>query len=240
MPVVLAKAEAERVATGKEDTRWTVSPTLVAVPRLSAGTIAAINSVPRYIACSRVTKRPIFDSSARQSTPTPPWSSSRSPTTIPSASFIRPPLGLVHREMLDAQGRFPLHLRHGVRHVPLAASADYGAGAGRCRRRRFLAGAAPEVMAKNDWSLRDLYRTLDLPGKNPLRDARTTGYGRARGLRHETQGRSAGVPAGAEQGSGGAGDGGRRRDAAGAAALRGKMPDRRSPTIARERSEARP
>ena len=25
-------------------------------------------------------------------------------------------------------------------------------------------------MAENNWSLRDLYRTLDLPGKNPLRD----------------------------------------------------------------------
>jgi len=25
-------------------------------------------------------------------------------------------------------------------------------------------------MAENRWSLRDLYRTLDLPGKNPLRD----------------------------------------------------------------------
>ena len=28
-----------------------------------------------------------------------------------------------------------------------------------------------KVMAENNWSLRDLYRTLDLPGKNPLRDA---------------------------------------------------------------------
>ena len=27
-----------------------------------------------------------------------------------------------------------------------------------------------KVMADNNWSLRDLYRTLDLPGKNPLRD----------------------------------------------------------------------
>jgi hypothetical protein len=27
-----------------------------------------------------------------------------------------------------------------------------------------------KVMAVNGWSLRDLYRTLDLPGKNPLRD----------------------------------------------------------------------
>jgi hypothetical protein len=28
-----------------------------------------------------------------------------------------------------------------------------------------------EVMAKMNWSLRDLYRTLDEPGSNPLRDA---------------------------------------------------------------------
>ena len=28
-----------------------------------------------------------------------------------------------------------------------------------------------EVIAKNEWSLRNLYRTLELPGKNPLRDA---------------------------------------------------------------------
>lgn len=28
-----------------------------------------------------------------------------------------------------------------------------------------------KVMEENQWSLRDLYRTLDLPGKNPLRDA---------------------------------------------------------------------
>lgn len=26
-------------------------------------------------------------------------------------------------------------------------------------------------MAENDWSLRDLYRTLELPGQNPLRTA---------------------------------------------------------------------
>ena len=28
-----------------------------------------------------------------------------------------------------------------------------------------------EVMQRQGWSLRDLYRTLDTPGKNPLRDA---------------------------------------------------------------------
>ncbi|ANC70678.1 hypothetical protein [Deinococcus radiodurans] len=28
-----------------------------------------------------------------------------------------------------------------------------------------------KVMREQGWSLRDLYRTLDMPGKNPLRDA---------------------------------------------------------------------
>jgi hypothetical protein len=28
-----------------------------------------------------------------------------------------------------------------------------------------------KVMSANNWSLRDLYRTLELPGDNPLRDA---------------------------------------------------------------------
>jgi hypothetical protein len=28
-------------------------------------------------------------------------------------------------------------------------------------------------MAENHWSLRDIYRTLEQPGKNPLRDAQT-------------------------------------------------------------------
>jgi hypothetical protein len=33
-----------------------------------------------------------------------------------------------------------------------------------------LRGLRRKVMAENNCSLRDLYRTLDLPGKNPLRD----------------------------------------------------------------------
>src|SRR5271170_1290324 len=30
-----------------------------------------------------------------------------------------------------------------------------------------------EIMSANEWSLRDLYRTLEAPGDNPLRDAHT-------------------------------------------------------------------
>ena len=36
---------------------------------------------------------------------------------------------------------------------------------------RRLAALRREVMAKMNWSLRDLYRTLEEPGANPLRDA---------------------------------------------------------------------
>lgn len=36
---------------------------------------------------------------------------------------------------------------------------------------RALGHAGSEVMAKMNWSLRDLYRTLEEPGSNSLRDA---------------------------------------------------------------------
>ena len=35
-----------------------------------------------------------------------------------------------------------------------------------------------KVMADNNWSLRDLYRTLDVPGLNPLRDVLAGDLGR--------------------------------------------------------------
>ena len=36
---------------------------------------------------------------------------------------------------------------------------------------RALRALRREIMAANDWSLRDLYRTLEIPGQNRLRDA---------------------------------------------------------------------
>ncbi len=62
MPVVLERAAKERVATGKEVTRYgRIAQRWWQFYDYRPGTIAAINAVPRYIACSRVTKRPIIE-----------------------------------------------------------------------------------------------------------------------------------------------------------------------------------
>ena len=62
MPDVLAKAEAEKKATGKETTRWTrMANRWWQFRDYQPGTMAAIGRVPRYVACPRVTKRPVFE-----------------------------------------------------------------------------------------------------------------------------------------------------------------------------------
>ncbi len=67
MPVVLAKAEAEKKAQGKEVTRYTrIAQRWWQFYDYRPGTIAAINSVPRWIALSRTSKRPIFEFISQQ------------------------------------------------------------------------------------------------------------------------------------------------------------------------------
>jgi hypothetical protein len=62
MPDVLAKAEAEKEATGKETTRWTrMANRWWQFRDYQPGTMAAIARLRRYIACPRVTKRPTFE-----------------------------------------------------------------------------------------------------------------------------------------------------------------------------------
>jgi len=58
---VLEKAEAEKRATGRESTRWTrMAEKWWQFRDYQPGTMAAIARIDRYIACPRVTKRPIF------------------------------------------------------------------------------------------------------------------------------------------------------------------------------------
>ncbi len=62
MPDVLAKAEAEKKATGRESTRWTrMANRWWQFRDYQPGTMAAIARLPRYTACPRVTKRPTFE-----------------------------------------------------------------------------------------------------------------------------------------------------------------------------------
>ncbi len=62
LPGTLAKAEAEKKAQGKEVTRYTrIAERWWQFYDHRPGTVAAINSVPRWIALSRTSKRAIFE-----------------------------------------------------------------------------------------------------------------------------------------------------------------------------------
>ena len=61
-PAVLERAEKEKEDTGKENTRWTRMATRWWKFRdYQPGTMSTIAAIPRYIACSRTTRRPIFE-----------------------------------------------------------------------------------------------------------------------------------------------------------------------------------
>ena len=62
MPDVLAKAKAEKAATGKESTRWTrMANRWWHFRDYQPGAMSALAKLSRYIACPRVTKRPAFE-----------------------------------------------------------------------------------------------------------------------------------------------------------------------------------
>jgi SAM-dependent methyltransferase len=133
---------------------------------------AAIDRIPRYVVCSRVTKRPIFEFLSATIRP------DSSLTVFPLAddySFGILQSG-IHFEWFKARcSTLESRLRYTSDTVfdtfpwpqtptrPQIESVAREAVALRQLRR--------EVMAKMSWSLRDLYRTLDDPGSNPLRDA---------------------------------------------------------------------
>jgi hypothetical protein len=170
---VVAHAEEEKRATGKTTTRWTrVAERWWQFRDYQPGTMAAIAGVKRYIAISRVTKRPIFDFVSSKIHP------DNALVVFPmqddySFGILQ---GDLHFEWFKArcstlEGRY----RYTSATVfdtfawPQAPTKkqikDVAAAAVALRKLR------REIMAQLDYSLRDLYRTLDEPGANPLRDA---------------------------------------------------------------------
>ncbi len=133
--------------------------------------LRAISQIPRYIACARVTKRPIFvfvDSAIRPNDAL---------TAFPLAddySFGILQSG-IHFEWFKARcsalkgdfrytsdtvfDTFPWPQKPG--RAQIKAVAEAGVALRTLRR---------ETMRKLNYSLRDLYRTLEQPGDNPLRD----------------------------------------------------------------------
>lgn len=134
--------------------------------------IEKISTLPRYIACGQVTKRPIFEFVAS--------------VIRPNAALIVFPLAddysfgilqsSMHWEWLKARGST---LTERFRYTSDTVFDSFPwPQAPTPEQVRAVAGAAVElralrnkVMKAQGWSLRDLYRTLDTPGKNPLRDA---------------------------------------------------------------------
>ncbi len=173
MPSVLARAEKEKKDTGKEVTRYTrIAARWWQFYDYRPGTINGINSVPRYVAVSRVTKRPIFEFVAQAIHPD---------TTIvafPMAddySFGILQSG-IHFEWFKArcstlESRFRYTSDTVFDSFPWPQAPTRKQIEAVAKEAVALRQFRREVMAKMNWSLRDLYRTLEEPGSNPLRDA---------------------------------------------------------------------
>jgi hypothetical protein len=173
MPSVLARAEKEKKDTGKEVTRYTrIAERWWQFYDYRPGTIAAINSVPRYVAISRVTKRPIFEFVSNG--------------IHPDTTIVAFPLAddysfgilqsVIHFEWFKARcsslkGDFRYTSDTVFDSFPWPQSPTRNQLEAVAREAVALRQLRREVMAKMDWSLRDLYRTLEEPGSNPLRDA---------------------------------------------------------------------
>ncbi len=173
LPSVTARAAKEQADTGNEVTRYTrILERWWQFYDYRPGTIAAINSVPRYIAVSRVTKRPIFEFISSE------IHADTALVVFPLAddySFGILQSG-VHFEWFKARcstlkgdyrytsdtvfDSFPWPQSPTKKQIEAVAEAAVAV-----RKLRH------EIMRKLDYSLRDLYRTLEDPGENPLRTA---------------------------------------------------------------------
>jgi hypothetical protein len=173
MPVVLKKAEKEKKLTGKESTRWSrMAEKWWHFRDWQPGTMRAISKISRYVACSRVTKRPIFEFISSGIHPDGavvvfPFSDNYSFGILHSnlhaewfkarCSSLKGDSRYTSETVFDT---FPWPQNLSEKHVKIIAEAS-----------QELRDLRNSVMKKNDLSLRDIYKSLESPGKNPLRDA---------------------------------------------------------------------
>jgi SAM-dependent methyltransferase len=173
MPDVFQHAEREKVATGKASTRWTrLAQRWWQLRDQQPGTIAAINSVPRYIACSRVTRWPIFEFISSEIHPDNtlvvfPFADDYSFGILQSGLHAEwfaarcSTLGTGFRYTNDTVfDTFPWPQKPTRAQIKAVANAAVA-----------LRALRTETMRRLNYSLRDLYRTLEQPGDNALRNA---------------------------------------------------------------------
>jgi hypothetical protein len=176
MPDVLAKAEVEKKATGKESTRWTrMANRWWQFRDYQPGTMAAIAMLPRYIACPRVTKRPAFEFISSGIHPdnalavfafADDYSFGIMQSGIHWAWFTAKCSTLTARFRYTSDtvfDTFPWPQAPTLKQINAVVVAA-----------RELRNLRHEIMQDNGWSLRELYKSLETPGENRLRDAHAT------------------------------------------------------------------
>lgn len=172
LPKVLARAEKEKVDTGKEITRYTrIAQRWWQFYDYRPGTIAAINSVPRWIGLSRTSKRPIFEFMSQQIHADSKLmvfafaddysfgtlsSDLHWRWTIARGSTLKRDQNYTSDTVFDTFPWPQKPTRGQIKEVAEAAVA--------------LRTLRRGTMQKLNCSLRALYRTLEQPGDNPLRD----------------------------------------------------------------------
>lgn len=171
MPEMEAKAKREREETGKEKgPRQSHFQKWWRLWRSRGEMLEQISRVPRYIGCSRLTKRPIFEFIHPEIHP----SDVVQVFPLPDDYSFGILQSAIHWEWFNARcSTFKRDFRYTSNTVfdsfpfpqspKLAQVKKVAAAAVKLRQLR------RKVMADNQWSLRELYRTLDLPGENPLR-----------------------------------------------------------------------
>jgi hypothetical protein len=173
MRVVLDKAEAEKAATGKDSTRWTrMAEHWWLFRDYQPGMMAAIAKLNRYIVCPRITKRPVFAFLANAIHPDGKlavfvFDDDYSFGLLQSSThwlwFTTKGGKLTERFCYTAESvfnTFPWPQTATVAQIDAVAVAARAV-------RRVRAEALPKLKG----GLRALYRTLELPGANPLKDA---------------------------------------------------------------------
>lgn len=173
MPDVLAKAEKEKITTGKDSTRWTrMAERWWQFRDWMPGTMAAVLSRSRYIVCPRVTKRPTFAFVSRDVHPDGSLSvfafeddysfgvlqsGAHWAWFIEKCSKLKSDFRYTSDTVFDT---FPWPQAATVKQIDAVAAAA-----------REVRRVRAEALRNLKGGLRALYRTLELPGANPLKDA---------------------------------------------------------------------
>jgi len=173
MPKVIERAKMEKAATGKDTTRWTrMAERWWQFRDYQPGLMTKLQDIPRYIACSRTTRRPIFEFISTSVHPDTKLavvvlsddfsfgiisSSIHWAWVVARCSTWKADFNYTGNTVFDSFPWPQTPTRPQIEAVAKEAVA--------------LRQLRREVMAKMTWSLRDLYRTLEEPGSNPLRDA---------------------------------------------------------------------